>query len=50
MQRRIIPDVIGQQQLLLELPASATVREAAHRVREREVGAVDAEYGHKQQF
>jgi len=40
MQRRIIPDVIGQQQQLLELPASATVREAAHRMREREVGAV----------
>lgn len=40
MERRIIPDVIGQQQQLLLLPGSATVREAAHRMRDREVGAV----------
>ncbi|MGH6931662.1 MAG: CBS domain-containing protein [Dongiaceae bacterium] len=40
MERRIIPDVIGQRQQLLELPGSATVREAARRMRDRDVGAV----------
>jgi CBS domain-containing protein len=40
MERRIVPDVIGQRQLLLELPASATAREAARRMCERKVGAV----------
>jgi CBS domain-containing protein len=40
MERRIVPDVIGQRQQLLELPASATAREAARRMCERKVGAV----------
>ena len=39
MERRIVPDVIGQQQLVM-LPSSATVREAAIRMSERQVGAV----------
>jgi CBS domain-containing protein len=40
MERRIVPDVIGQRQQLLELPASASTREAARRMCERKVGAV----------
>jgi CBS domain-containing protein len=40
MERRIVPDVIGQKQLLLELPSTATVRDAARRMHDREVGAV----------
>ena len=40
MERRIVPDVIGQKQQLLELPGTATVRDAARRMRDREVGAV----------
>ena len=39
MQRKIVPDVIGQQQLVM-LPSSATVREAAISMSERQVGAV----------
>jgi CBS domain-containing protein len=39
MERRIVPDVIGQQQLVM-LPSSATVREAAICMSERQVGAV----------
>jgi CBS domain-containing protein len=39
MQRKIIPDVIGKQEILT-LPGSATVREAARRMRERHVGSV----------
>jgi CBS domain-containing protein len=39
MERRIVPDVIGQQQLVV-LPSSATVREAAICMSERQVGAV----------
>ena len=39
MERKIIPDVIGQQQLVM-LPSSATVREAAICMSERQVGAV----------
>jgi CBS domain-containing protein len=39
MERRIVPDVIGQQQLVM-LPSSATVREAAISMSERQVGAV----------
>jgi CBS domain-containing protein len=39
MQRKIVPDVIGQQQLVM-LPSSATVREAAICMSERQVGAV----------
>lgn len=39
MRRKIIPDVIGQQQLLT-LPATTTVREAAKRMSQRQVGAV----------
>lgn len=38
-QRKIIPDVIGKQQLL-ELPETASVRDAAVRMRDRQVGAV----------
>lgn len=38
-QRRIVPDVIGKQQLL-ELPETASVRDAAIRMRDRQVGAV----------
>jgi CBS domain-containing protein len=37
--RKIIPDVIGKQQLL-ELPESSSVRDAAVRMRDRQVGAV----------
>jgi CBS domain-containing protein len=40
MERRIVPDVIGQKQQLLELPGTATVRDAARRMHDREVGAV----------
>ena len=40
MERRIVPDVIGQKQLLLELPSTATVRDAARRMHDRDVGAV----------
>jgi CBS domain-containing protein len=40
MERKIVPDVIGQKQLLLELPGTATVRDAARRMYDREVGAV----------
>ncbi|MGH6927776.1 MAG: CBS domain-containing protein [Dongiaceae bacterium] len=40
MERRIVPDVIGQRQQLLEMPASATVRDAVRRMCERKVGAV----------
>jgi len=40
MERKIVPDVIGQKQLLLELPSTATVRDAARRLHDREVGAV----------
>jgi CBS domain-containing protein len=40
MERRIVPDVIGQKQLLLELPGTATVRKAARAMHDREVGAV----------
>jgi CBS domain-containing protein len=39
MERRIVPDVIGRQQLVM-LPSSATVREAAICMSERQVGAV----------
>jgi CBS domain-containing protein len=39
MERKIVPDVIGQQQLVM-LPSSATVREAAICMSERQVGAV----------
>lgn len=39
MDRKIIPDVIGKQ-LLLELPETASVRDAAVRMRDRGVGAV----------
>ena len=39
MERRIVPDVIGQQQLVM-LPSTATVREAAICMSERQVGAV----------
>jgi CBS domain-containing protein len=39
MERRIVPDVIGQQQLVM-LPSPATVREAAICMSERQVGAV----------
>jgi CBS domain-containing protein len=39
MERRIVPDVIGKQQLVM-LPSSATVREAAICMSERQVGAV----------
>lgn len=39
MERRIVPDVIGQQQLVM-LPSSATVREAAICMSDRQVGAV----------
>jgi CBS domain-containing protein len=38
MQRRIVPDVIGKQQLL-EFSAGTTVREAARAMCERQVGA-----------
>ncbi|MGH6960773.1 MAG: CBS domain-containing protein [Dongiaceae bacterium] len=38
MERRIVPDVIGQQ--LVMLPSTATVREAAICMSERQVGAV----------
>ena len=37
--RRVVPDVVSNQQLL-ELPPTATVRSAAHAMRERHVGAV----------
>ncbi|MGH6931663.1 MAG: CBS domain-containing protein [Dongiaceae bacterium] len=37
--RRIVPDVVSNQQLL-ELPPTATVRAAAQAMRERHVGAV----------
>jgi CBS domain-containing protein len=40
MERRIVPDVIGQRQQLLALPASATAREAARQMCARKVGAV----------
>jgi CBS domain-containing protein len=40
MERKIVPDVIGQKQLLLELPSTATVRDAARRMHDRDVGAV----------
>jgi CBS domain-containing protein len=40
MERRIVPDVIGQQQQLLALPRTASVREAARCMCERQVGAV----------
>ena len=40
MERKIVPDVIGQKQLLLELPGTATIRDAARRMHDREVGAV----------
>jgi len=39
MQRKIVPDVIGQQQLVM-LPSSATLRAAAICMSERQVGAV----------
>jgi CBS domain-containing protein len=39
MKRRIVPDVIGKQQLVM-LPSSATVREAAICMSDRQVGAV----------
>lgn len=39
MQRRIIPDVVRDQKLL-QMAATATVREAARRMRTRRVGAV----------
>jgi len=39
MPRRLIPDVVHDQTLLV-LPATATVREAALRMRERHIGAV----------
>lgn len=39
MERRIVPDVIGRQQLVM-LTSSATVREAAICMSERQVGAV----------
>jgi CBS domain-containing protein len=39
MERRIVPDVIGQQRLV-RVPSSATVREAAICMSERQVGAV----------
>jgi CBS domain-containing protein len=39
MERKIVPDVIGQQQLVM-LPSSATVREAAICMSDRQVGAV----------
>jgi CBS domain-containing protein len=39
MQRRIIPDVV-RNQTLLELPGTASVREAAIRLRDRRIGAV----------
>jgi len=37
--RRVVPDVVSHQQLL-EMPPSATVRNAARAMRERHVGAV----------
>jgi CBS domain-containing protein len=37
--RRVVPDVVSDQQLL-ELPPTATVRSAARAMRERHVGAV----------
>jgi len=37
--RRVVPDIVNNQQLL-ELPATATVRSAARAMRERHVGAV----------
>jgi len=37
--RRVVPDVVSDQQLL-ELPPGATVRNAARAMRERQVGAV----------
>jgi CBS domain-containing protein len=37
--RRVVPDIVNNQQLL-ELPATATVRGAARAMRERHVGAV----------
>jgi CBS domain-containing protein len=37
--RRVVPDIVNNQQLL-ELPATATVRAAALAMRERHVGAV----------
>ena len=40
MGRRIIPDVIGQQQQLLQLSGLSTVREAVRRMHHRDVGAV----------
>lgn len=39
MSRKIIPEVVHDQDLL-QLPSSATVREAAQRMRNRHVGAV----------
>ena len=39
MERKIVPDVIGQKQLR-QLPGSATVRDAALACSDREVGAV----------
>jgi len=39
MSRKIIPEVVHDQDLL-QLPSSATVREAARRMRTRHVGAV----------
>ena len=39
MSRKIIPEVVHDQDLL-QLPSSATVREAARRMRTRDVGAV----------
>jgi len=39
MSRKIIPDVVRDQELL-QLPATATVREAARQMRTRRVGAV----------
>jgi CBS domain-containing protein len=39
MERKIVPDVIGKQQLVM-LPSSATVREAAICMSDRQVGAV----------
>jgi CBS domain-containing protein len=37
--RRVVPDIVNNQQLL-ELPSTATVRSAARAMRERHVGAV----------
>lgn len=40
MQRKIVPDIIAEPQSLLKLPATASVREAACAMRDRELGSV----------